>query len=155
MKVSIIQTLDPQRDNSKSKIASETLLQLLQNQEIISHMETQAIELEINTLAQSIQQLCKGNDIIFTIGGTGLGLDDCVPEASKSIYQRECPGIAELMRSETAKINKKAWISRYTAGIYNNCLIVNFPGKKSSVTECFECAHDIILHTAKMLCKLK
>lgn len=155
MKIIIIQTLDPHRENTKSEMTTKALESLLKKLPTSHDIEVHSAELNFDTLSKVIPLFCQDNDLIFTIGGTGLGLDDCVPECSKQIYQRECPGIAELMRSETAKINKKAWISRYTAGIYNHCLIVNLPGKKTSVIECFECAHDIILHTAKMLCKLK
>lgn len=155
MKVSIIQTLDSQRDNTKSKLAAESLKELLIEHENISQIEIHTIDLNYDSLVELLPSHCDNGDIVFTIGGTGLGLDDCVPEACKNLYQRECPGIPELMRSETAKLNKKAWISRYTAGIYNHCLVVNFPGKKTAVKECFDCANDIILHTAKMLCKLK
>ncbi|PCJ16209.1 MAG: hypothetical protein COB02_16805 [Candidatus Cloacimonadota bacterium] len=155
MKAIILQTLDTQRDNIKSQKASKKLELLLLNEKIIDEVKTESCILEINELSDSIKKLSLTTDLLITIGGTGLGLDDCTPEASKKVFEKDCPGIAELMRSETAKLNKKAWISRYVSGIYQNTLIVNFPGKESAVAECYECASDIILHTTKMLCKLK
>ena len=42
-------------------------------------------------------------DILVSTGGTGLGPRDVTPEACLSIIDKEVPGLAESMRSETLK----------------------------------------------------
>src|ERR1700693_85448 len=51
-------------------------------------------------------------DAVFTTGGTGLGPRDVTPEATRAVIEREIPGLAELMRAEGVKKNKRAALSR-------------------------------------------
>ena len=37
-------------------------------------------------------------DAVFTTGGTGIATRDVTPEATRSVFDREIPGIAEWMR---------------------------------------------------------
>ena len=37
-------------------------------------------------------------DLILTIGGIGCREEDCVPEATKAVVDKEIPGIGESMR---------------------------------------------------------
>src|SRR3990172_665171 len=42
-------------------------------------------------------------DVILTTGGTGFAPRDVTPEATRAVIQREAPGLAEVMRSESLK----------------------------------------------------
>jgi molybdopterin adenylyltransferase len=46
------------------------------------------------------------------------------------------PGFGELMRQVSLQVVPTAILSRQTAGIRGSSLIVNLPGKPSSITEC-------------------
>ena len=77
-------------------------------------------------------------DLILTIGGIGCREEDCVPEATKAVVDREIPGIGESMRLFMTRTRKRAMLSRGTAGIRGKSLIVNLPGSQKVIKECLE-----------------
>ena len=76
--------------------------------------------------------------LIVTTGGTGPAKRDVTPEATENVCQKMMPGFGELMRSTSLKYVATAILSRQTAGIRGNSLIVNLPGKPKSIEECLE-----------------
>lgn len=90
-------------------------------------------------------------DCVFTTGGTGFAARDNTPEATRSVIEREAPGIAEAMRRETAKHTPFAMLSRAVSGIAGNTLIVNMPGKPKAVEECFEVIRPVLNHAVEVL----
>ena len=56
-------------------------------------------------------------DLILTIGGIGCREEDCVPEATKAVVDKEIPGIGESMRLFMTRTRKRAMLTRGTAGI--------------------------------------
>ncbi len=70
---------------------------------------------------------------IFTTGGTGPAPRDLTPEATAAACTRMMPGFGELMRMESLKQVPTAILSRQTAGIRGKTLIVNLPGRPSSI----------------------
>ena len=71
--------------------------------------------------------------LIFTTGGTGPAPRDLTPEATLAACTRMMPGFGELMRAESLKQVPTAILSRQTAGIRGSTLIVNLPGRPSSI----------------------
>ncbi|HBT97775.1 MAG TPA: molybdenum cofactor biosynthesis protein, partial [Desulfobulbaceae bacterium] len=55
-------------------------------------------------------------DLVVTTGGTGLAPSDVTPEAMDRVFQREAPGIAEMLRAESLKKTPMAALSRGRAG---------------------------------------
>jgi len=74
-------------------------------------------------------------DLIITTGGTGVAPRDVTPEATRAVLDRELPGMAEAMRSESLRKTPRAMISRAVAGIRKRTLIVNLPGSPKAVRE--------------------
>jgi molybdopterin adenylyltransferase len=85
-------------------------------------------------------------DAIFTTGGTGLGPRDVTPEATRQVIEREVPGLAELMRAEGVKKNRRAALSRAVVGIGKGKLIVNLPGSARGARESLESILDLLPH---------
>lgn len=77
-------------------------------------------------------------DLIITIGGIGCAASDCVPEASKELFDREVPGLAEGMRSYMIQKDRKAMLLRGCVGIKNHCVILNLPDTTNIIKEVLE-----------------
>ena len=54
------------------------------------------------------------------------------------ICQRMLPGFGELMRAASLRFVPTAILSRQTAGIRGQSLIINLPGKPKSIRECLD-----------------
>ena len=76
--------------------------------------------------------------LVVTTGGTGPARRDVTPEATEAVADKLMPGFGELMRSVSLKYVPTAILSRQTAVIRKNALIVNLPGKPKSIRECLD-----------------
>jgi molybdopterin adenylyltransferase len=90
-------------------------------------------------------------DVIFTTGGTGMGPRDVTPEATIAVSERIVPGIAEHLRSESAKLTGRAMLSRGVAAMRGRTLIINFPGSEKAVRESFAFVADQLEHAVQMM----
>jgi molybdopterin adenylyltransferase len=90
-------------------------------------------------------------DAVFTTGGTGLGPRDVTPEATRAVVQMEIPGLAELMRTEGAKKNRRAALSRGLVGVRNSKLIVNLPGSPRGAHESLASIVELLPHALDLL----
>jgi molybdopterin adenylyltransferase len=101
--------------------------------------QSRVIEDDQATIETTIKELSHlGCSLILTTGGTGPALRDVTPEATEAVCTKMLPGFGELMRKKSLEIVPTAILSRQTAGIYNKSLIVNLPGKPSSIRECLD-----------------
>ncbi|GGP47553.1 molybdopterin adenylyltransferase [Shewanella saliphila] len=101
--------------------------------------EQDVIEATLIDLADN-QDCC----LIVTTGGTGPAKRDVTPEATEAVCDRMMPGFGELMRTESLKFVPTAILSRQTAGLRDDSLIVNLPGKPKSIRECLDAVFPAI-----------
>lgn len=92
-----------------------------------------------------------GLNLILTTGGTGLAPRDVTPEASKSVLDKEVPGIAEAIRMASLEKTAKAMLSRGVAGIRKETLIINLPGSPKAVAECLEVVLPVLPHAVELI----
>jgi molybdopterin adenylyltransferase len=91
---------------------------------------------ETETISTTLTDLLgRGFDLIVTVGGTGCGPRDVTPEATRSVIEREVPGLAEAMRTASARITPHALLQRGVAGIAGATLVLNLPGSKKAAVE--------------------
>jgi molybdopterin adenylyltransferase len=90
------------------------------------------IELIKDTLINWVDEM--GLDLILTTGGTGFAPRDVTPEATQAVIEREAPGLAEAMRTES--------------------LIVNLPGSPKAVRENLETILPALPHGIELLQEL-
>jgi len=106
---------------------------------------------EQDEIATAIVELTAGGtDLVLTSGGTGLAPRDITPEATRSVIDREAPGIAEAMRAQTARIQPLAWLSRAVAGTRGRTLVINLPGNPKAVRECLDVIGPMLGHALKL-----
>lgn len=86
-------------------------------------------------IAEAITALADGGrcGLVVTTGGTGPAKRDVTPEATRQVLDKELPGIAEAMRAISLRYVPTAILSRQTAGIRGDCVIVNLPGSPGSI----------------------
>lgn len=93
----------------------------------------------------------KGLDIVLTTGGTGVSPRDVTPEATRSVIEKELPGMAEAMRLESLKKTPTAMISRAVAGIRRQSIIINLPGSPGAVRENLSVVLPALSHAVEKL----
>jgi len=86
-----------------------------------------------NALVEMIDK--DGCDVVVTTGGTGPAKRDVTPDATENICEKMMPGFGEQMRMISLKFVPTAILSRQTAGIRGNSLIINLPGRPKAIRE--------------------
>jgi len=86
------------------------------------------------TLVELVDEV--GCSLVVTTGGTGPAPRDVTPEATEAVCEKLLPGFGELMRAVSLKSVPTAILSRQTAGVRKQALIVNLPGKPAAIREC-------------------
>ena len=92
---------------------------------------------DFQKIKDTLIEICDNNhaDLILTTGGTGFSKRDVTPEATEEIIAKRVPGIPEAIRAYSLTITKRAMLSRATAGIRKDTLIINMPGSPKAVEE--------------------
>ena len=92
---------------------------------------------DFQKIRDTLIEICDNNhaDLILTTGGTGFSKRDVTPEATEEIIEKRVPGIPEAIRAYSLTITKRAMLSRATAGIRKDTLIINMPGSPKAVEE--------------------
>jgi molybdopterin adenylyltransferase len=93
----------------------------------------------------------RGCSLIVTSGGTGPAKRDVTPEATEAVCDKMMPGFGELMRMESLKYVPTAILSRQTAGIRNNTLIINLPGKPKAIRQCLDAVFPAVPYCIDLL----
>jgi molybdopterin adenylyltransferase len=90
-------------------------------------------------------------NLVLTTGGTGLAPRDVTPEATRTVIEREAPGIAEALRAISLQYTRMAMLSRGIAGVRGRTLIINLPGSPKAVKECLEYLLPVLSHAINLL----
>ncbi len=104
-------------------------------------------------IAATLRRLADEEDVrfIFTTGGTGLTPDDVTPEATLDVIDRQAPGFAETIRSESREHTPLGILTRGVSGVRGRTLIVNFPGSPRAVRQSWSVVEPTLKHAAQTL----
>ena len=99
---------------------------------------------EREVIADTLRDLVDvaGCHLVLTTGGTGPSPRDVTPEATLDVADKEMPGFGEQMRQISLRFVPTAILSRQTAVIRKQALILNLPGQPKSIAETLEGLKD-------------
>jgi molybdopterin adenylyltransferase len=98
--------------------------------------EARLIPDEQAVISQTLIELVDaGCSLVLTTGGTGPSLRDVTVEATLAVAHKEMPGFGEQMRQISLKFVPTAILSRQTAVIRDQALIINLPGQPKAIAE--------------------
>jgi molybdopterin adenylyltransferase len=89
--------------------------------------------------------------LVLTTGGTGPAPRDVTPEATAAVCERLLPGFGEAMRTASLAEVPTAILSRQIAGTRGQSLIVNLPGKPSSIATCLDAVFAAIPYCIELI----
>ncbi len=91
-------------------------------------------------IESTLSELCDTERccLVVTTGGTGPAARDVTTEATEAVCAKLLPGFGELMRKVSLEKVPTAILSRQTAGIRGNSLIINLPGQPKAIRECLD-----------------
>ena len=99
---------------------------------------------ERETIAAALRELVDTErcDLVLTTGGTGPAPRDVTPEATLDVADKELPGFGEQMRQISLRFVPTAILSRQTAVVRGQALVMNLPGQPKSIAETLEGLRD-------------
>lgn len=152
-KVAIITLSDKGYEGKREDLTGPKLKEYVESKGNYKVVSYTLIKDDEEMLKDNLIEICDNNmaDIVLTNGGTGFSKRDITPEATKAVIQKEIPGLSEYMRMESAKITKKAILSRGVSGIRGNSIIINLPGSPKGAVENLSFIIGVLDHGVEIL----
>jgi molybdopterin adenylyltransferase len=114
-------------------------------------VERRVVPDEADEIAAAIEDLAGRAAVVLTTGGTGLAPRDVTPEATRSVLQREAPGIAEALRADSIAKTPHGLLSRGVAGVVERTLVVNLPGSTGGCRDGYAVLRPALAHALSLL----
>jgi molybdopterin adenylyltransferase len=108
-------------------------------------------------LRAAIIQMCDKEKcpLVLTLGGTGPGPNDIVPDVTMEVVDRKLPGFGEIMRYYSYERFKVSVLSRAEAGVRGKSLVINLPGKPKPVKFCLRLLQEGIAEALEQIAGIK
>jgi len=124
-------------EDESGKAIMETMQEYLKNE---IEFYYRCVPDELHIIEEALLDLARDKkcDLVVTTGGTGPAPRDVTVDATLAVCDKILPGFGEQMRAVSLQYVPTAILSRQTAGICCNTLIINLPGKPKSIRECLD-----------------
>jgi molybdopterin adenylyltransferase len=106
---------------------------------------------ERSEIAAAIEALTDEAQLVLTTGGTGVAPRDVTPEATKSVLERQVPGIAEAIRADAVSRTPHGLLSRGVAGVRGAALVINLPGSPGGCRDGFSVVREALPHAVRLV----
>ena len=135
MKAAVLTVSDGVVAGTREDKSGDVLAELLEADGY--EVERRVVPDETDQIAAAIVELAGEAAVVLTTGGTGVAPRDVTPEATRSVIDREAPGIAEAIRADSLPKTPHALLSRGVAGVHGRTLVVNLPGSPGGCRDGF------------------
>jgi len=135
VKAAVLTVSDGVEAGTREDRSGDTLERLLMEEGFL--VERRVVADEAAVIAAAIADLADRSAVVLTTGGTGFTPRDVTPEATRTVLDREAPGIAEAIRADALRRTPHALLSRGLAGLRGPTLIVNLPGSPGGCRDGF------------------
>ena len=106
---------------------------------------------DVPQIESALRELCETCCVVVTTGRTGPAPRDVTPEATENVCQKMMPGFGEAMRAVSLTKVPTAILSRQTAGICGQSLIINLPGSPKAIAECLDAVFEAVPYCVDLI----
>ncbi|ACF13331.1 molybdenum cofactor biosynthesis protein C [Chloroherpeton thalassium ATCC 35110] len=116
----------------------------------ISHYEI--IPDDVALLSEKVGEWINGGtELVMTSGGTGMGPRDITVETLAPKFSRRLPGVEQALHAYGVGKTKTAMLSRLTAGVIKNSIVVCLPGSTGAAKDALAVLIPTVFHAFHMM----